>query len=64
MRRKDMPTAIRNSMDRHARLFELIRQQNLIATRRVGRKMRPMEAGHEAAFLAAAAASLTKATQA
>lgn len=60
MPRKDHTDALRDSLQKHARLFELIRQQNLIATRRVGRKTRPLDAPAEAAFLAAADASLSR----
>ncbi|WP_319823430.1 hypothetical protein [Thalassovita sp.] len=44
--------------ERHARLFELIRQQNLIASRKVGRKQLPLDDPAETAFLTAAEGSL------
>jgi len=62
MPRKDVPNHVRDSHEKHARLFELIRQQNLIASRRVGRKTRPLDEPVEAAFLAAADASLMSGT--
>lgn len=47
----------RTSLAKHARLFELLRQQNLIASSRIGRKKRPLDEGHAASLLAAADAS-------
>lgn len=58
MPRTDFPRHVRDSLEKHARLFELLRQQNLIATSRVGRKARPVEEPVETAILAAASASL------
>lgn len=58
MARNDPPKHVRDSLEKHARLFELLRQQNLIATSRIGRKARPVDGAAEAAFLAAADASL------
>lgn len=57
---KDMPHHVRVSLEKHARLFELLRQQNLVATSRVGRKARRLEDPAEASFLATASASLAK----
>lgn len=57
---KDMPHHVRVSLEKHARLFELLRQQNLIASSRVGRKKRPLEDPQEASLLASANASLVK----
>jgi hypothetical protein len=54
---KDMPHHLRVSLEKHARLFELLRQQNLIATSRVGRKKRALDDPAEASILAAADAS-------
>lgn len=58
MRRKDTPLAAQDSLTKHARLFELIRQQNLIASSRVGRKQRSLDDETEIAILTAASASL------
>ncbi|MGH1356505.1 MAG: hypothetical protein ACRBBS_15680 [Thalassovita sp.] len=57
---KNVPHHVRVSQEKHARLFELLRQQNLIATSRVGRKKRPLDTPAEASLLAAAAASFAK----
>jgi hypothetical protein len=57
---KDMPHHVRVSLEKHARLFELLRQQNLVATSRVGRKSRALDNPSEASLLAAASASLAK----
>ena len=61
MRRRILSQKLRESAEKHARLFELIRQQNLIATRRVGRKTRALDAPLESAFLEAAQASFAMA---
>ncbi|MBA85773.1 hypothetical protein ACSSNL_11925 [Thalassobius sp. S69A] len=60
MQSPESPRHIRDSLEKHARLFELIRQQNLVATARVGRKARPIDEPIEAALLAAADASLAQ----
>jgi adenosine deaminase len=52
-----LPHHVRVSLEKHARLFELLRQNNLVATSRIGRKARPVDEVSAALFLAAADAS-------
>lgn len=57
MHTDSLPHHVRVSLEKHARLFELLRQNNLVATSRVGRKARPVDEVNAASFLEAADAS-------